>query len=174
MRLHPLVLAAALVILAAIPSRAQSPQRRPASDTGKRLAGVIVTATRDSISPLSSPLPTGALNSAELRRDHGVSLAQTLTRLAGVGSLSAGAQIGKPVIRGLSGSRVLVLDDGLRLEDYAWSDEDGPSIDARLPSEWTSFADPRACVRLRCARRSGECHSVSDPQRPREGTDSSW
>ena len=27
---------------------------------------------------------------------------------------------------------MLVLDDGHRLEDYSWSDEDGPSIDARL------------------------------------------
>ena len=27
---------------------------------------------------------------------------------------------------------MLVLDDGHRLEDYSWSDEDGPSIDVRL------------------------------------------
>ncbi|MEP7384699.1 MAG: TonB-dependent receptor, partial [Gemmatimonadota bacterium] len=93
---------------------------------------VIVTATRDSISPLASPLPTASLSSAQLRRDHGVSLSQTIARLPGVRSLGTGEQIGKPVIRGLSGSRVLVLDDGLRMEDYSWSDEDGPSIDARL------------------------------------------
>src|SRR4029450_1864063 len=36
------------------------------------------------------------------------------------------------VIRGLSGARVLVLDDGHRLEGYSWSDEDGPAVDARL------------------------------------------
>jgi hypothetical protein len=36
------------------------------------------------------------------------------------------------VIRGLFGSRVAVLADGLRLEDYSWSDEDAPSVDARL------------------------------------------
>src|SRR5437870_9034900 len=36
------------------------------------------------------------------------------------------------MIRGLAGARVLVLADGSRLEDYSWSDEDGPSVDARL------------------------------------------
>jgi outer membrane receptor protein involved in Fe transport len=55
-----------------------------------------------------------------------------LERVAGVRTLSTGMQVGKPVIRGLTGSRVLVAEGGLRLEDYAWSDEDGPSIDARL------------------------------------------
>src|SRR5207237_4133455 len=36
------------------------------------------------------------------------------------------------VSRGLTGPRVLVLEDGSRLEDYSWSDEDGPSVDTRL------------------------------------------
>ena len=50
----------------------------------------------------------------------------------GVRSVSTGLQIGKPMIRGLYGARVLTLDDGMRLEDYSWSDEDAPAIDARL------------------------------------------
>lgn len=132
LRSRLLALPPGLLILTALPVFAQAPAKRPASDSAKRLPSVVVTATRDSISTLSSPLPTATLNAAELRRDHGVSLARTLTRLPGVRSLSTGEQIGKPVIRGLSGSRVMVLDDGLRLEDYSWSDEDGPSIDARL------------------------------------------
>src|SRR5262249_36742112 len=37
-----------------------------------------------------------------------------------------------PVIRGLSGARVLVLDAGHRLEDYSFSGEDGPSVDSRF------------------------------------------
>ena len=122
-------IAALLVCDAAVAGAQDVPQR---ADTTRRLPAVVVTATRDSIAPLASPLPTSALTAAELRREHGVSLAQTLTRLPGVRSLSTGEQVGKPVIRGLSGARVLVLDDGMRLEDYSWSDEDGPSVDARL------------------------------------------
>lgn len=123
------------LLLALLPlstALAQDARRRPPADTTEELPTVVVTATRDSISQLASPLPTGVLNSAQLRRDHGVSLSQTISRLPGVRSLSTGEQIGKPVIRGLTGSRVLVLDDGLRMEDYSWSDEVGPSIDARL------------------------------------------
>ena len=96
------------------------------------LTAVTVTATRAPVDPLSSPLPTAMLQSAALAREYRVSLAHALESLAGVRALTTGGEIGKPVIRGLSGARVLVLGDGNRLEDYSWSDEDGPSIETRL------------------------------------------
>ncbi|PYP10970.1 MAG: hypothetical protein DMD56_07785, partial [Gemmatimonadetes bacterium] len=93
---------------------------------------VTVTATRAPLDVLSSPLPTEALSEDRLRRAQSVSLAHALAELPGINALTTGQQIGKPVIRGLAGPRVLVLEDGSRLEDYSWSDEDGPSVDARL------------------------------------------
>ena len=93
---------------------------------------VTVTATRAPLDVFSSPLPTEALSEDRLRRAQSVSLAHALAQLPGINALSTGQQIGKPVIRGLAGPRVLVLEDGSRLEDYSWSDEDGPSVDARL------------------------------------------
>ncbi len=96
------------------------------------LEPVTVTATRAPLDIGSSPLPTAALSADGLRRDQSVSLARALDQLPGVNALSTGQQIGKPMIRGLTGARVLVLADGSRLEDYSWSDEDGPSVDARL------------------------------------------
>jgi len=96
------------------------------------LEPVVVTATRDAIDVGQSPLPVSQLAGDRLHREQSVALANAIERLPGVHSLTTGEQIGKPVIRGLSGARVLVLDDGHRLEDYSWSDEDGPSIDARL------------------------------------------
>jgi iron complex outermembrane receptor protein len=100
--------------------------------TALHLEAVTVTATRAPISPLASPLASDALSGERLRREQDVSLAQALDGFAGVRNLSTGQQVGKPMIRGLTGPRVLVLDDGLRLEDYSWSDEDGPSVDSRL------------------------------------------
>ncbi len=100
--------------------------------TALALEPVTVTATRSSIDPLTSPLATEALAGDQLDRHQAVSLAHTLDGLAGVRTLSTGEQVGKPVIRGLSGARVLTLDNGLRMEDYSWSDEDGPSIDPLL------------------------------------------
>jgi outer membrane receptor protein involved in Fe transport len=93
---------------------------------------VTVTATRSPASGLTSSLPTSALSEDELRREASISLSHSLGKLPGIRSLSTGEQIGKPVIRGLFGSRVLVLENGSRLEDYSWSDEDAPSVDARL------------------------------------------
>jgi len=97
-----------------------------------RLEPVTVTATRDTIEAFASPLPASSLGAEAIRRESGVSLAHAVEQLAGVRTLGTGQQVGKPVIRGLSGARVLVLDNGLRLEDYSWSDEDAPSVDARL------------------------------------------
>jgi len=93
---------------------------------------VTVTATRAPLAAGLSPLPTEALSEDRLRREQSVSLAHALANLPGVSALTTGQQIGKPVIRGLTGPRVLVLEDGSRLEDYSWSDEDGPSVDTRL------------------------------------------
>jgi len=91
-----------------------------------------VTVARGPLFPGSSPLPASVLGPQDLERDRSVSLAQTLEHLPGVRTLSTGREIGKPVIRGLSGARVLVLSQGLRLEDYSWSDEDGPAVDAAM------------------------------------------
>jgi iron complex outermembrane recepter protein len=96
------------------------------------LEAVTVTATRSAIAPLASPFATDELAGEQLRRSHEVSLAHAVDQLPGVRTLSTGEQVGKPVIRGLTGPRVLVLDNGQRLEDYSWSDEDGPATDARL------------------------------------------
>jgi len=102
------------------------------AETAFQVEPITVTATRSPSLALTSSLPTSALSEDELRREASISLAHSLRKLPGVRSVSTGEQIGKPMIRGLFGSRVLVLENGSRLEDYSWSDEDAPSVDARL------------------------------------------
>ncbi|MEP6780226.1 MAG: TonB-dependent receptor [Gemmatimonadaceae bacterium] len=102
------------------------------SRSGQRLEPVTVTATSSPSDLRLSSRSIGVVSQDELRSNASISLAHTLTNLAGVRSVSTGLQTGKPMIRGLFGARVLTLEDGLRLEDYSWSDEDAPSIDARL------------------------------------------
>src|SRR6266446_3520673 len=93
------------------------------------LEPVTVTAARQPLASASSPLPATALAGDELRQAQRVSLAHVVEVLPGVRAITTGSQIGKPVIRGFSGPRVLVLENGSRLEDYSWSDEDGPSVE---------------------------------------------
>lgn len=52
-------------------------------------------------------------------------LIEGLATIPGVSQISTGVSIGKPVIRGLSGNRVLVYSQGVRLENQAFGDEHG-------------------------------------------------
>ncbi|HWC75439.1 MAG TPA: carboxypeptidase regulatory-like domain-containing protein, partial [Gemmatimonadales bacterium] len=94
-----------------------------------RLEPVTVTATRQPLATEGASLPATALAGDELQQAQGVSLAHVVQALPGVSAITTGGQIGKPVIRGFAGPRVLVLENGSRLEDYSWSDEDGPSVE---------------------------------------------
>ncbi|BFP43001.1 TonB-dependent receptor [Flavobacteriaceae bacterium GF1] len=57
------------------------------------------------------------------------SLGDALKELTGISSLNTGANIVKPIIHGLNGSRVLILNDGVRMQDMEWGDEHAPNID---------------------------------------------
>jgi iron complex outermembrane receptor protein len=94
------------------------------------LPEVQVTASPVGTTALTSPQPTSLLSSEELQSNRAPSLGETISTLPGVRSLSTGSGIGKPVIRGLSSNRVLVLADGQRLENSQWGDEHGPQVEA--------------------------------------------
>src|SRR3989475_7664726 len=111
-----------------------------------RLEPVTVTATRQPLASQLSPLPTAALAGDELRRAQSVSLAHVVAALPGVNAITTGLQIGKPVIRGFSGPRVLVLENGSRLEDYSWSDEGGPSVETAFVRRVELIRGPASVV----------------------------
>ncbi|HEX9980537.1 MAG TPA: TonB-dependent receptor [Flavobacterium sp.] len=52
-------------------------------------------------------------------------LAEGLATIPGVKQLSTGTSIGKPVIRGLTGNRVLVYSQGVRMENQQFGEEHG-------------------------------------------------
>ncbi len=61
----------------------------------------------------------------ELKEKGSISLIDGLTTLPGVSHISTGNSIGKPVIRGLSGNRVLVYSQGIRMENQQFGEEHG-------------------------------------------------
>jgi iron complex outermembrane receptor protein len=93
------------------------------------LPEVQVTASPNATTALTSPQPTSVLAGDNLRVAQAPSLGETLNGLAGVHSINEGPAIGKPVIRGLSSSRVLVLDNGQRIETQGWGDEHSPNVE---------------------------------------------
>jgi len=88
-----------------------------------------VTASPAATSPLTSPQPVSVLAGDHLEMAPRTSLGAQLEGQPGLRNYSTGAGIGKPVIRGLSSNRVLVLADGQRLETSQWGDEHGPNLE---------------------------------------------
>ena len=64
----------------------------------------------------------------ELSRHPSVTLADAISDIPGVEQNTTGTGIGKPVIRGLSGSRIVTYAQGIRIENQQWGDEHGLGI----------------------------------------------
>ncbi len=64
----------------------------------------------------------------ELRLQNPTSLVDAISNINGVQQLSAGIAAPKPVIRGLSGMRVVTLIEGMRLENQQWGNDHGLGI----------------------------------------------
>jgi iron complex outermembrane receptor protein len=94
------------------------------------IPGLQVTATPGGRDPLAVTQATSQLSGKELEREMGTTLAQTLRTQPGVAVRFMGPAATMPVIRGLTGDRVLVLQDGQRTADLAGSANDhGVTID---------------------------------------------
>jgi iron complex outermembrane recepter protein len=80
---------------------------------------VIVTSTALRESPLEVAQPTEVVAGDELRRQIASSIAETLSKELGVSSTYFGPTASRPIIRGLSGNRVQMLQDGLESLDVS-------------------------------------------------------
>lgn len=71
-----------------------------------------------------------ATKSIESMQKKGIqNLMDGIVQITGVNQQSTGSGISKPVIRGLTGSRVLVYNQGVRLENFQFGEEHGLGID---------------------------------------------
>ena len=59
----------------------------------------------------------------------GRTMAEMIASIPGVNMVSSGPTIGKPMIHGLYGNRVLLLNQGIRQEDQQWGTEHAPNLD---------------------------------------------
>lgn len=89
-----------------------------------RLQSVQVTATPTGTDPLAITQSTVELSGKELARNLGASVAQTLANEPGMAMRYNGPAANVPVIRGLTGERILVLQDGERSGDLSSASTD--------------------------------------------------
>lgn len=69
------------------------------------------------------------LKSETIDRFSSLNLGDALKQVSGVSSINTGSTIVKPVINGLHSSRIIVMTNGVRLQDQEWGIEHAPNID---------------------------------------------
>lgn len=81
------------------------------------LQGMVVTATISERGAAEALRPVSVMAGDELQRQMETTVAATLASMPGLAVTSMGPTVSQPVIRGLSGDRVLVLEDSRRVVD---------------------------------------------------------
>lgn len=89
-----------------------------------QLRGFVVTGAPGARPGERALRPTSVLSGQELARKLDATLAASLQREAGISAVSMGPATARPVIRGLGGDRVLLLEDGARVGDLSSSSPD--------------------------------------------------
>jgi len=77
------------------------------------------------------------LKGKELELSRGLSLGEALKAIPGLSSIQTGPSISKPVIHGLHSNRVLIYNNGVRLEGQQWGSEHAPEIDPFIANKIT-------------------------------------
>jgi len=77
------------------------------------------------------------LSGQALEQTRGLSLGESLKGINGVNSIQTGPSISKPVIHGVYGDRILILNNGVRQEGQQWGNDHAPEIDPFIATKIT-------------------------------------
>lgn len=103
-------------------------------DVSMELSGVEIHGHREAIQTTTS---VTSLYGEALLETRGENLGESLKRIAGVTTFSTGNSISKPVIHGMHSNRIMILNNGIRLEGQQWGAEHAPEIDPFIADEIT-------------------------------------
>jgi iron complex outermembrane recepter protein len=132
-----------------------------------------VTVAPDARDTFEAYQPTTVLSGEELQQRLGANLGDTLGSQVGVNTRSFGPGPARPVIRGLDGDRVLVLENGARTGDLSsQSGDHGVPLDPAAASQIEVVRGP-ATLLYGSNALGGVVNVVSDaiPSRPVQGVD---
>jgi len=110
------------------------------------LPAVQVSASAEATTAMNSPQPVSIAGGEELTRLRVNTLGEALESVAGVRNNSSGEATGKPTIRGLTNTRVLVVDDGQRLEHNQWGDDHFSSVEPGAASRIEVIRGPASVL----------------------------
>ena len=92
----------------------------------KRLAEVVISSERQSATVNTV---SNKLSSAAIDQSLGKSLASLLEQVSGVSSIQTGTTVAKPVIQGMHGNRILIINNGARQTGQQWGADHAPEVD---------------------------------------------
>ncbi|MGH6645922.1 TonB-dependent receptor [Aquabacterium sp.] len=145
MQLQRTLLASAVLSALASLSLAQT---SPDAPVQAALPTVTVTATPFGAAEGAQILvPAKVLSGEELRTKQGASLGETLSHELGVSASAFGAGASRPIIRGLEGSRVKILQNGMDVSDVSGlSNDHGVAIDGPTAQQIEILRGPAALL----------------------------
>jgi iron complex outermembrane receptor protein len=88
-----------------------------------------ITIAGKAYSNKSKTILENTISKEALERFSSGTLGDALSSLSGVSSLNTGNTVVKPLINGLHSSRVVIINNGVRMEDQEWGAEHAPNID---------------------------------------------
>lgn len=97
------------------------------SPTTLLLESVVIEERRNS-SGLEA-ITTASLSTEEMHLAESESLGEILSRLSGINTVRAGQNVITPMIHGLSGNRILIVNNDVRHEYQNWDNDHAPEID---------------------------------------------
>lgn len=116
-----------------------------ASDVDRTLEEVVVSGHPLSAEGLAQPF--AVISGEELSRAQAASIGETLTHLPSVHSTSFGQAVGRPVIRGLEGARVKILEDRIDTLDVSITSPDhATTIDPFIAESIEVYMGPSTLV----------------------------
>lgn len=90
------------------------------------LAEIVINSERRSVSVSSIATK---VSRGDIDKSIGKSLADLLERISGVSTIQTGANTSKPVIHGMHGNRILIVNNGVRQSGQQWGEGHAPEID---------------------------------------------
>ncbi len=94
---------------------------------------VVINANNEKV--ISSTYTVNSISNTNLDITRGESIGQTLKYVPGVNAIQTGPTIFKPMINGLYGNRIMLYNNGIRLESQNWGTDHAPEIDPFLASQ---------------------------------------
>lgn len=77
----------------------------------------------------SSVQVVAKIEKSAMERGTSLNLGKLLEQIPGVSTISSGSTIAKPVIQGMHSSRILLINNGVRIESQSWGQDHAPEID---------------------------------------------